>query len=297
MIDVGTLVALRAVDSHGSVIGAAEALGFTPSAISQQVKRLERQIGLPLLERVGRGVVLTGSGRQLVDEGGRLLAEIERIESDLHHAAGTVAGHLRLAAFSTAVRGLIAPAVRDVLTSHPDLRLTVHEREPWDAVDLVASGRDDIAVVHSWGDVPLAVPSTLLATTVAQDVADVILPSSHPLADRERLTPHDLLDAPWIATPLGTICRQWLDRMYQGTRRTPRIAHVSAEFDSHLALVQAGLGIALIPRIGRSALPDGVVAVPSHDPVPTRTIVALHRRSVATSPAVRAVVDALVASA
>jgi len=293
MIDLDALVSLRAVDRHGSVISAAEALGFTPSAVSQQVKRLERQVGLALLERVGRGVILTGPGRRLVDDGGRLLTDLEEIEAGLHRASGTVAGRLRLSAFSTAVRGLIAPRLRAVLREHPALEVTLHEREPWDGIEYVADGRDDVAVVHNWGEVPLAVPEHLVATVVARDVADVIVPADHPLARRRRVAPKDLLDQPWVATPEGTICRQWLNRMYDGTGRLPRIAHVSAEFDSHLALVRAGLGIALIPRIGRAELGEDLVAVESHQPVSSRTITALHRRSMDSSPAVRAVVDAL----
>ena len=294
MIDLAAVTSLRAVDTHGSVVAAADALGFTPSAVSQQVKRLERQTGVPLLERVGRGVMLTRHGRHLVDAGSRLLADLEAIESGLHQRAGTVSGHLRLTAFSTAMRGLVAPRVRDLRTVHPDLTLTLTEREPWDTVDLVASGQADLGVVHSWGDVPLAVPDHLATTALADDVADVVVHAGHRLATRERVTPHDLVDEGWIATPEGTICRQWLTRMYDGTGRLPRIAHQSMEFQSHLALVRAGLGIALIPRLGREELTDDLVAVPACDPVPTRTIVAVHRRSMADSPAVRAVVGALV---
>lgn len=295
MIDLDALIALRAVERHGSVIAAADALGFTPSAVSQQVKRLERQVGLPLLERVGRGVILTGPGRRLADDGGRLLTDLEQIEAGLHHAVGAVSGRLRMSAFSTAIRGLIAPRLREVLRDHPGLELTLHEREPWDGVDFVADGRDDVAVVHSWGDVPLAVPGHLVATVVAQDVADVIVPVEHRLARYPQVTPMDLLDVAWVATPVGSICRQWLNRMYDGTGQLPRIAHVSAEFDSHLALVRAGLGVALIPRIGRAELGDELVAIPAADPIPSRTITALHRRSMDGSPAVRAVLDALLA--
>ena len=97
MIDLAALGSLRAVDTHGSVVAAADALGFTPSAVSQQVKRLERQTNVALLERVGRGVMLTREGRHLVDAAGRLLADLESIESGLHRQAGTVAGHLRVA--------------------------------------------------------------------------------------------------------------------------------------------------------------------------------------------------------
>src|SRR3954447_10431426 len=132
MIDLDALVALRAVDTHRSGGAAAETLGFTPSAVSQQVKRLERQTGVQLLERVGRGVILTHHARHLVEEGSRLLADLERIESGLHRQAGTVSGPLRVTAFSTAMRGLVAPAVSRLLDAHPDLRLTLAEREPWE---------------------------------------------------------------------------------------------------------------------------------------------------------------------
>lgn len=293
MIDLAALTSLRAVADHGTVVGAADALGFTPSAVSQQVKRLERQAGVPLLERVGRGVMLTRHGRHLVDAGARLLTDLEAIESGLHLQAGAVAGHLRVVAFSTAMRGMVAPAVAGLLADHPELTIALSEREPWDTVDLVASGQCEIGLVHSWGDLPIAIPDHLERTSVAADIADVIVHRDHPLAERASVTPRDLVGEGWIATPEGTICRQWLTRMYDGTGRLPRIAHQSMEFDSHLAMVRAGLGIALVPRLGRQPLGPDLVAVRAERPVPTREVVALHRRSMADSPAVRAVVDRL----
>jgi DNA-binding transcriptional LysR family regulator len=293
MIDLVALDALRAVDSHGSVVAAADALGFTPSAVSQQIKRLERQTGVPLLERVGRGVMLTGHGRHLVEQGTRLLSDLEELQSGLHQQAGTVAGHVRLAAFSTAMRGLIAPALPPVLAAHPGLRVSLTEREPWDAVDLVATGQTDLGVAHSWGDVPLTVPAHVVRTTIARDRADVIMRADHPLAGRPVVTPRDLAGEDWIGTPEGTICRQWLLRMHDGTGAAPRIAHVSMEFDSHLALARAGLGIALIPRLGRAPLGPDLVAVLVDDPVPRREIVALHRVSMSDSPAIAALLAAL----
>ncbi len=293
MIDLEALSALRAVDTYGSVVAAATALGFTPSAVSQQVKRLERQTGLSLLERVGRGVGLTAHGRNLVEAGGRLLRDLEQVEADLHRQAEQVVGHIRLAAFSTAVRGLVAPVVRDLMVTHPDLTVTLVEREPWDTVALVADGRLDVGLVHTWSDVALELPAHLVRTSVASDVADVVVHRDHRLAGREALTPHDLVDEGWIATPEGTICRQWLSRMYDGTGRRPRIAHESMEFASHLALVGAGLGLALVPRLGRGPLDADVVAVPVRDPEPTRDVVAVHRRTMASSPAVAAVVAGL----
>lgn len=292
MIDLDALSGLQAVATHGSVVAAATATGYTPSAISQQVKRLERQTGVPLLERVGRGVMLTSHGQHLVDAGQRVLADLEELEADLQRRAGVVAGRVRLAAFSTAMRGLIAPVARDLRDRHPDLTLTLTEREPWDTVDLVASGQVELGLVHRWGGVPLAVPDHVVSTPVAGDVADLIVHRDDPLAGQPSVTPHDLIDVGWIATPEGTICRQWLSRMYDGTGRPPRIAHVSAEFDSHLALVAAGLGVALIPRMGRAPLGADLVAVPVREPEPVRLVDALHRRTMAQSPAVAAVLTA-----
>lgn len=293
MIDLAALSALRAVGTSGSVTAAAEALGFTPSAVSQQIKRLEKQAGVPLLERVGRGVMLTGHGRHLAEEGARLLADLEELQSGLHQQAGTVAGHVRLAAFSTAVRGLIAPALPPVLAANPGLRVSLAEREPWDTISLVATGQADLGVAHSWGDVPLPIPEHLTRTPLATDLAEVIVRRDHRLAGRPVVRPRDLAGEDWVATPEGTICRQWLHRMLDGTGRLPRIAHVSLEFDSHLALVRAGLGVALIPRLGRSPLGSDLVAVPVADPVPSREIIAVHRASMSGSPAIKALLAAL----
>lgn len=292
MIDLDALAGLRAVAAHGSVVGAAAATGYTPSAISQQVKRLEKQTGVPLLERVGRGVMLTSHGQHLVDAGEQVLADLEQLEAGLRQRAGVVSGRVRLAAFSTAMRGLVAPIARRLRDEHPDLTLTLREAEPWDAVDLVATGQVELGIVHRWGGVPLAVPDHVVSTPLPSDLADLIVHRDDPLARRKRVTPHDLVDVDWIATLEGSICRQWLSRMYDGTGRPPRIAHVSAEFDSHLALVRAGLGVALVPRLGRAPLGEDLVAVRVTDPDPIRLIDALHRRTMADSPAVQAVVAA-----
>jgi DNA-binding transcriptional LysR family regulator len=293
MMDLAALRSLEAVHTHGSVVAAAQALGFTPSAVSQQIKRLERQSGVELLERVGRGVILSGPGRILVEEGARIAAELERLETDLHAHAGEVTGDLALVAFSTAMRGLIAPAVADLSADHHGLRIRLRELEPWDAVAEVASGQADVALVHRWGDVVLEIPEHLDRETVHHDEAEVILRRDHPLAGREQVTPSDLADELWIATPEGTICRQWLIRMFAGTGRLPRIEHTAMEFASHLALASAGLGIALVPRLGRGRLPENLTTLRVHDPVPARESIVLWRRTQGRSPAVRALVVAL----
>src|SRR6202044_2783518 len=111
MIDLVALDALRAVDSRGSVVGAADALGFTPSAVSQQIKRLERQSGAAMLEHVGRGVILSERGRLLAEQGQLLLAELEQLENLALGDGRSPTGEFRIASFYTAGRGVVAPLI------------------------------------------------------------------------------------------------------------------------------------------------------------------------------------------
>ena len=158
MIDLEAVISLRAVDSYGSVVAAAQALGYTPSAVSQQVKRLERQRGVDLRERVGRGVVLTDQARTLLVSATRVLGDVERIEADLRAASGVVSGTLRLAAFSTATRGLIAPVVSSLHPAYPQLPNRMPERKTRNPGALLATGQPDLGVVHPWGGVTTPVP-------------------------------------------------------------------------------------------------------------------------------------------
>lgn len=299
MIDLEAVVALRSVATNGSVAAAADALGFTPSAVSQQIKRLERDTRVALLERAGRGVVLTDAGRHLVTSSATVLADLERIEADLHLSGGAgdperrVTGEVRIGAFSTAVRGILTDVLARLRAEHPELRVPLRESEPWETIALVASGQRDLGIVHRWGGVALAMPEHLVETPLFTDVADVVLRREHPLAGRTELTPVDLADEEWIATFDSTICRQWLRRLFDGVSNAPRIVHESMEFENHLELVRAGLGVALVPRMGRPPLHPDLVAIPTVRPASTRAIAAVHRRSQADSPALQAVLDAV----
>ncbi|GAA1686321.1 LysR family transcriptional regulator [Microbacterium lacus] len=296
MIDLDAIISLRAVATQGSVAAAATALGYTPSAVSQQVKRLERDTGVALLERVGRGVVLTEAGTRLVVASTPILADVERLRADLQLSAaeGGVVGEIRIAAFSTVVRGLITPVLAELAERHPDLRLPLRESEPWETIALVASGQRDLGIVHRWGGVALAMPDHLVATPLFTDVADIVMHRDHPLADRDVLHPADLAAEPFVATFEATICRQWLRRLFDGVPNAPRVVHESMEFQNHLELARAGLAVALVPRLGRGDLGPDLVAVPTIDPASTRDVLAVHRRTQADSPALQVALDAVV---
>ena len=202
MIDLAALTSLRAVDTHGSVVAAADALGFTPSAISQQVKRLEKQAGVPLLERVGRGVMLTDTAAASSTDGSRLLPTWR---SSSPACTETPGGSPGACGWPPSPRRCAGWSRRSCArcSRHPDLVFTLTEREPWDTIDLVASGQQDLGIVHSWGDVRCH-PRAPRRRHIARDVADVIVPSGHRLAGRTRVSPRDLVDEAWVATPEGT---------------------------------------------------------------------------------------------
>ncbi|MGJ9413887.1 LysR family transcriptional regulator [Aeromicrobium sp. CF4.19] len=288
MIDLSALRSLLAVHQHGSVVAAAHALDFTPSAVSQQVKRLERQQGAALLERVGRGVVLTDVGRLLVERGSRVLDDLESLEN-LGHDGSRPVGPFHLATFATAHRGLVAPLLARLSVQAPELRITTGEADPREVVRQVARGAADAGLVHDWESVHLELPAGVDAAPVHTDRADLVVHQDHPFAARSSVTPRDLVREQWVCTPAGTICHDWLVGMFAHHALRPDLRFIDPEYASHVALARAGVAVALVPRLGRGPLPEDVVTVPVVDPVPQRRVQLVWRRATTDSPARRLV--------
>jgi DNA-binding transcriptional LysR family regulator len=284
MMDLVALHSLIALEVHGSVAAAAAAQGYTPSAVSQQIKRLERDLGVDLLERVGRGVVRTEAGRTLVAHGHGVVRHLEAALSGLE-PDGVPRGPVRIAAFSSGIRGLVAPLLADLATGAPQVTASLIERDPAEAVDLLTAGQADLALVHAWVGVGLERPATLAGELLGYDHADLLVHRDHPLAGRGSVSPPDLLDQPWASNGIGTICHHWFLHMFAGYQPPPRVRFWCWEFQSQVRLVEEGVAVALVPRLGRGPLPATVVAVPVVDPEPTRVIEILWRESMDASPA------------
>jgi DNA-binding transcriptional LysR family regulator len=295
MIDLQGLRALVAVDRAGSVVAAADRLGYTPSAVSQQVKKLERDLDAALLERRGRGVLLTERGRALASEGRELLDGLERLEA-LAAGGSRPSAPLRIASFSTATRGLLGPVLRELRNADAAVLATVTSVDPVDAMGMVATGAADLAVVHNWNSVPLVAPSHVVTEHLCRDEADIILAVSHPLAGREAIERADLVDDAWASTPKGAICHEALMRIFADLGAVPRVVAEDPDFSSLIELARVGVAIALIPRLGRPTLPDGVVARPLADHSQVREVRVAYRRSMAESAGLRRAVELLVAA-
>lgn len=292
MLNLERLRTLHAVSTTGSVRGAAEALHVTTSAVSQQLSRLEREVGQRLLERQGRGIRLTDVGDLLAEHAGRLLQQVELVETDLADHRGAVTGTLSVAAFATAARGLLPPMLHALRQRYPTLAARLVELEPVESITRLRHADVDIAVVQDWPEEPLAVPEGISCAPLLEDVLDVALPAPHPFADRPAVTLDELRDEDWVGWPSDEMCHGWLQNTLRRNGIDRPIRHTASEHSTQLALVSAGLGAAIIPRLGRGPTPDGVRFVPLL-PAPRRRVFALWRDGSTNRPACRAALRAL----
>ncbi|MCF3131885.1 LysR family transcriptional regulator [Streptomyces olivochromogenes] len=292
MLDLQRLRALHAVSVHGSVGAAAAALGYTPSAVSQQIAKLERETRTVLLERDGRGVRLTAEAHPLVAAAQELLAIVERAETELEQRRGIPAGRLTVAAFASAARGLLPGVLADLAVRHPALDARLSEVDPHLSIGMVAKGAIDLSVVHDWDIAPLALPPGVEQAVIGDDQCTLLVPRGHPFARLDAVRREDLGGERWVCQPPGRVCHEWLVRTLRIAGHEPEIVHQADENPTLVALVAAGLGICLIPRLGRGPLPAGVVEV-ALDPAPVRRLYALWRTGAARRPAIAETVRTL----
>ncbi|MGW0946346.1 LysR family transcriptional regulator [Streptomyces sp. NPDC002623] len=292
MLNLERLRTLDALARHGSVSAAATGLHITTSAVSQQLAKLEREVGQRLLAKQGRGVRLTDAGRLLADHASRILSQVELAQVDLEAQRGQVAGELRLSAFPTAARGLFPVALAALRKAHPALRLRSYEMEPERGITGVVRGDLDLAVVLDWYNKPMPVPDGLLKASILDDPADVAMPAGHPLAGRDEVDLGEFAEDEWITWGEGEFCHEWLMLTLRSRGVEPIVGHRAAETHTQLGLVAAGLGVCVAPLLGRHPVPEGVVMVPLRQRV-RRHVYVVWRADADRRPSIRAAVGAL----
>src|SRR3954449_6545939 len=292
MLDVRRLKVLREVAARGSFSAAAEALSFTQSAISQHVAALERETGTKLVERSPRGVRPTEAGRALVAHADAILARIECAEEELADIAGLRGGRLRLACFQSAGATLVPRAVAAFHERHPSVELSMVEAEPDEACARLKGGEIDLALVYDVAAIPGMLEPEFELTHLLDDPYDAILPAGHALAKRHRLRLADLSGEPWIASTDAAGCRRITERSCQDAGFSPRVAFEVDETLAAQALVAAGVGVTLLPRLALTALHPGVVSCRLAK-APTCRIWSARTRSEYQSPASEAMLQIL----
>ncbi|MFD5322967.1 LysR family transcriptional regulator [Streptomyces sp. NPDC127092] len=293
--DIRKLQILRALRDRGTVTATAEALLMTPSAVSQQLTNLSRQLGVKLLEAHGRRVRLTDAARLVLRHAEAVFAQLEQAEAELDGYLRGEAGRVRVAAFSTAVPALVVPAVQALRPAHPGLDVRIREAEAAEAYELLTAGEVDLALSLAAHAPPARDPRFSRLPLLA-DPLDVALPTGHPLADAAGLRLADLSAEPWIFGGSGP----WSEittAACEAAGFVPEQAHSAAGWTAILAMVEAGMGVALVPRMAaaerRTGAGSGVVMRVLSADQPRRHVVAAVRRGAEEGPAVAKVLAAL----
>jgi DNA-binding transcriptional LysR family regulator len=292
-MDTRHLATLRAVRDRGGVTAAAAALHLTPSAVSQQLRALTRDAGVEVVERVGRGIRLTGPGLALAEAAGDVAVALERAEAAVDAFRSAPHGLVRVAAFQSGAE-LLLPGLLARVAGMAGVRVELGDEDvPQDRFPMLTADFD-LVVAHRPDAAP-AWPAEVRAVPLLREPLDVALPPGHPLADRAVLTPADLADQPWIAVREGFPVAGVLDAVGAAAGRPLRIVQRFNDFGVVEALVAAGHGVSLLPR--HTAGRRGAVLVPLAGVRAGRRIDALVRPDRAERRVVRRVLDALRAEA
>jgi DNA-binding transcriptional LysR family regulator len=296
MLDLRRLRLLRELNARGTIAAVADALQFTPSAVSQQLAMLERETGVRLLERAGRGVRLTDPALVLVEHAEALLERAAVAEAELAAAARTVAGRGRIAGFQSVMLRLALPAMEALARDAPRLRCELVEAEPEQSLPLLALGDIDLVLSDEWQHQPRSLATGLQRHELHSDPVNVVLPVRHPVARRyrEAVPLAALAGEPWAS---GHVEMGWEEM----TRRTcrelggfePDIRHRANDATIGLALAVRGLAVTLLPGLALPHRHPGVAVRRIADRPVNRTIFAVTRAADAERPSLRALLAAI----
>ncbi|MDQ3579400.1 MAG: LysR substrate-binding domain-containing protein [Actinomycetota bacterium] len=297
-MDPRRLLIFREVARRGSLSAAAAALGWTQPAVGQHVHRLERDLGLALALRSTRGITLTDAGTALLVHADAVAARLSAADEDMLSLAELRGGRLRLVAFPSACALLIPSALVSLAHHAPDLDVRLTELEPPEALALVLTGDADLAVTFQYRTADRDEHRDLVAVPLLDEPILLVLPTTHPLADRSSRTGiefSELAGEQWIAGCAR--CRTHLLSEATAAGFLPDIRHSTDDYVVAQNLVAAGLGITLLPQLALTAAPNQGVRAIALASNPIRQIQAIARRELATLPSVRAALVALQASA
>jgi DNA-binding transcriptional LysR family regulator len=288
--DLRKLRVLLELDRRGTVSAVATALHLTPSAVSQQLAGLSRELGVPLTEPVGRRLRLTGAAKVVLRHAEEIFERIDRLHRALAEYGGGELGEVSVSGFGTTLAPLILPAAGILKRRRPGLRTMLAEVDPPLSFDLLEQGRTDVVIAVESPSVPV-LDNRFDKHSLMTEVFDVALPVEHPRAEAASLSLGDLADDPWIFATVG-MCQDIPLAACAAVGFTPRATHVIGDWDATMAAVCEGLGICLVPRLARRTSQPGVV-VKRLDDAPWRRVFAAVRSGSGEVPQIEAVLDAL----
>jgi DNA-binding transcriptional LysR family regulator len=293
MLNVGRLRVLTEVVSRCSFSGAAEALSYTQSAVSQAIARLEAETGTPLVVRDRQGVRPTAAGSTLVEHAEAIFAQIEAAETDLASVLGVRTGRLRMASFPSAGATLMPLAIATFREGHPEVSLTLAEGEPEEIAPRLRGGEFDLALLFEFPGA-MERPGTGLRTVgLLEDPMHVALPAAHPLAAKPELTLADLREQDWVQTSASSPCARHVVRSCLAAGFEPNVTFESDDYETVQGLVAAGVGVALIPRLALRRLRLGIVVRGLAPRSPARKVVVATTGGPGVAPAAKTMIRVL----
>ncbi|MFE4610414.1 LysR family transcriptional regulator [Streptomyces niveus] len=299
MLNLHQLRLLRELAHRGTIAAVADALSYSPSAVSQQLSLLERNAGVPLLERSGRRVALTPAGANLVRHAEVILERLETARTELAEGR-EVAGPLRLGIYPSAARALASGLLVSLRRSYPRLEPWVWEVDPADAPDALRAGQLDLALTHYYDYDYDSGGEEVHAPPVEPGIESrAVFTERMRLATPAALTPapppdddpvRRWRDANWILPTPGTLCHTSVTRLCEASGFHVDSWHRVDDYDTALGLVAAGVGVAVVPDLSAQNPPPGTVLTPL--PLRRRSEVAFRGGS-AAHPTVEAFIAAL----
>ncbi|MGI5170977.1 LysR substrate-binding domain-containing protein [Spirillospora sp. CA-253888] len=281
-LDVNRLRVLMEVARAASIAEAARTLSFTPSALSQQISKLEAELGVRLLERRPTGVTLTPVGAVLAEHAERVIGELRQARAAVEAAMGAQPLRLALGSFATAAQTLVPAALAALQRRHPQAELSLVDIEPPDGYGLVTSGDLDVLITHRYPGVAPPPHPGLDRRPLLDDPLRLTLPADHHLAQgaaRGDIRLDHLENETWISGAPGIPNRTCLETLAHQARIEPRVTYESADYHVILALVGAGLGIALVPESVIADADRSRISVHAlRGLAPAREISIVHRR-------------------
>lgn len=282
---------LREVARRKTIAAAAESLGYTASAISQQLSSLEKATGIAVLERVGRNVRLTDAGRELVRHADELLAGMEAAQVAVERVNNEVRGELEMTVFESVAATLLPSLLARLATRHPELSLRTRQLDPDQAVEALALGDIDLAFAIDYRHAPAAPRDDVVRYPLLDDRFHVVVPAEDPL-EGSRVSLADLADRPFISSPPSYSCGRCVVTACHDAGFDPDIVHQLDDYPTTLHLVAAGQGVALVPDLGLVQQPPGIKVLCLEPPV-SRSIQLAYRSASAERPSIVAVRDVL----
>ncbi|MEU5884064.1 LysR family transcriptional regulator [Spirillospora sp. NPDC047279] len=298
MLELRRLRLLAEFARRGSIAATAAALGYTPSAVSQQLATLEREARVPLLDRTARSAELTDAGRRLAERAEQILTLVEAAEAELSAQSDTPTGRVVVTSFPTAAVAF-APALAHSLADHPGLTFVLRQTRPGDGIRQVQSGEVDIALIDDWtGKMADQAPAALEFFHLRRDPLVLALPARHPLSNPE--CPVDLQalrEEPWMAAPQGEPSRQAVELLLDAVGGARPVPWEFEGLHTILSLVARGLGITAIPALALAAGDQGIAVRSLPDPSLAREVYAVTRAASIRRPSVAVTLRALYSAA